>query len=291
MFIARKFTPSWLGGSLIFAFSSAPEGAPPAVLLDLGVDMRNKTMDKMPAARRQINMSMSPQMTCRSKRILRGRLTEALTSCRVGLWLLVAAAAGWFGCATTRQACNAANTAEDVAAFRQIVVQFTEAVGKTMQSLDQVIVQANRDPRKAIDDFALSVHRLEVDSVAARARTAAMRARGSAYFEQWQAHLAAAKDERVRKLAEEHRDKLKQSFEQGRLAMQQAREVFKPFLSGLKELRAVLESNPTLPGVDGAKESIRTARKQGRQVQEGLEAVLAELNTMATTLRPATPRP
>ena len=88
----------------------------------------------------------------------------------------------------------------------------------TLRSLDEISVQAHRDPRPAYEAFAKAVHRLEVDSIRMRARTHAMRARGDAYFEHWEEYLATVKNEQVRKLAEEHRPELKQSFEQLHLA-------------------------------------------------------------------------
>jgi hypothetical protein len=85
---------------------------------------------------------------------------------------------------------------------------------------------------------------------------------------------------------------LKQSFEQAQLAAQQVREVFRPFLSDLQKLRAVLEADPSLARIDSAKSLILAAKDKGRQVQQGLDHLLAEMNSMTALLRPpgAAPR-
>ena len=62
--------------------------------------------------------------------------------------------------------------------------------------------------------------------------------------------------------------------------------MFRPFLSDLQKLRAVLEADPTLARIDAAKGLILAAQDEGRQVQQGLDRILAELNSMTAMLRP-----
>ena len=111
-------------------------------------------------------------------------------------------------------------------------------------------------------------------------------ANGDAYFEHWQAYLATVNNKQVRTLAEERRPELKHSFEQVHLAARQIHEVFRPFLSDLQKLRAVLEADPTLARIDAQKSLILAAKDKGRQVQQGLDRFLAEMNSVAALLRP-----
>ena len=203
-------------------------------------------------------------------------------------WRLVpqaAVVAALTGCATTETGPNAPTPRADFIEYRQIVVQSMVLMDATLRSLDEISVQAHRDPRPAYEAFAKAVHRIEVDSIKMRARTQAMRARGDAYFEHWEEYLATVKSEQVRKLAEEHRPELKQSFEQVHLAAQQVREGFRPFLSDLQKLRAVLEADPTLGHIDAQKGLILAAKDKGRQVQQGLDRILAEMNSTTALLR------
>jgi hypothetical protein len=62
--------------------------------------------------------------------------------------------------------------------------------------------------------------------------------------------------------------------------------VFRPFLSDLQKLRAVLEADPTLARIDAQKALLLAAKDKGRQVQQGLDRILAEMNSMTTLLRP-----
>jgi hypothetical protein len=201
-------------------------------------------------------------------------------------WPAAAALAVLIGCATTETASKVPTPRDDFRDYREIVVQAMGLMDTTLRSLDEISVHANQEPRRAYAAFAKSVHRLEVDSIKMRAHTQAMRARGDAYFEHWQAYLATVQDEQVRKLAEEHRAELKQSFAQAQEAAQQVREGFRPFLSDMQKLRAVLEADPSLAHIDAQKGLILAAKDKGRQVQQALDRILAEMNSMVALLRP-----
>ena len=223
-----------------------------------------------------------------SKMTLRSIIQAGIRNTRSPLRLLPQAAvvAALVGCATTETVSKAPTPRDDFNEYRNTVVECMSLMDATLHSLDEISVQARRDPRPAYQAFAKAVHRLEVDSIKVRARTQAMRARGDAYFEHWQEFLATVDSEPVRKLAEEHQAELKQSFEQVRLASQQVREVFRPFLSDLQKLRAILEASPTLAHIDAQKDLILAAKDKGRQVQQGLDRILAEMNSMVALLRP-----
>ncbi len=190
------------------------------------------------------------------------------------------------GCASTDSARRAPTPRQDFPEYRHLVVLAMKHVDATLRALEEVTVQANRNPRSAYEAFAKAVGQLEVGSIRVRERAQAMRARGAAYFEHWEETLATARNDQVRKLAEEHKAELKEGFERVRQASQQAREAFRGFLSDLQKLRAVLEAEPTLARIDAQKSLILAAEDKGRQVQQALDRVLAEMNSTSALLTP-----
>ena len=220
-------------------------------------------------------------------------LHVAMRNARTHLrWLLLAGLATILpGCASTDTSRREPTPRDDFFEYRQIVVEAMDQVDSALGALEELEVAANRDPRKAYAAFAQAVHRLEVDSIRVRARTEAMRARGEAYFEYWDKYLSGMEDERVRKLAAEHRAELKRSFEQGQEAAEQVRGRFRPFLTDLQKLRAVLEAEPDLARIDAQKSLILAAGEKGRQIQQGLNRLLAEMNSWVALLTPAGPAP
>jgi hypothetical protein len=207
-------------------------------------------------------------------------------ACRSLRWGPVVVATVLLGCASTETARNEPTPRDDFREYRQIVVLAMRQVDGVLRALDEVSVQASRDPRPAYEAFAKAVHRLEVDSIKVRARAQAMRARGAAYYEHWENYLATVKNEEVRRLAQEHRAELRTSFEQARSSAQEVRELFRPFLSDLQKLRGGLEASPTLARIDSEKSLILSAKAKGREVEEDLDRILAEMNSMVALLTP-----
>jgi hypothetical protein len=189
------------------------------------------------------------------------------------------------GCASTDTGQKTPTPQQDFQEFRQLVVASIARVDATLRALDNLAAQANGNPRTAYEAFSKAVQRLDVDSIHVREHLQAMRARGDAYFEHWDAWLATVNNEGVGQRAAEHREALKQSFEALRAAAQQVREGFRPFLSDLEKLCAVLDEAPTLAHIDAQKTVILAADEKGKQVQQNLERILAEMNTMTGLLR------
>jgi hypothetical protein len=206
---------------------------------------------------------------------------------RLRHWSLALVGAALIGCASTDTALKQPTLRQDFLEYRQLVVLAMTQVDAALRSLDELSAQANADPRRAYAAFARSVHRLEVDSIKVRSRVEAIRARGLGYFENWEKYLAGVDNAEVRRRAEEHRAELKQSFEDTRQASQQVREAFRPLLTDLQKLRAVLEAEPTLARIAAQKDLILAAKHKGRQVQQGLDRILAEMNGMTAMLRPS----
>jgi hypothetical protein len=166
-------------------------------------------------------------------------------------------------------------------------------VGAVLRSLDAVAKHADHDPRPAFQRFDEALHQLEVVSIKTRARADAMRARGDAYFEEWEQDLSGAGDEHTRRAAVERRAQLRQTFAKIRRNSQQVREEFKSFLSNLRDLRILLGNDLTVTGIDAAKTVLLRTNSDGLRVQQALSGVVAELNSVAAILsaRPAPKQP
>ena len=197
-----------------------------------------------------------------------------------------ALAAALLGCASTSTVPKEPTVRDDFLEYRQLVVLGIKQVSATLDALNEVEVQARAKPRPAYQAFAKAVQQLEVDSIRVRARTAAMRARGNAYFDAWEKYLSTVPREEVRRLAEEHRADLRKSYDEIQTAAQQAREIFRPFLTDVQKLRAVLEAEPDLTHIDAQKALFLAAQDKGHQVLQALKRILAEINTVTAMLTP-----
>jgi hypothetical protein len=193
------------------------------------------------------------------------------------------------GCANTGVSRQANEAGAGVAEFRQVVFKVRIALSATLTALDQLTVDADGNLRTAFRRFDESLHQLEVDSVQARARADAIRARGDAYFEEWEEQLSGAGNDQSGQAALERRAQLRRTFGEIRRTSQQAREEFKPFLSNLRDLRVVLGNDLSLTGIDAAKVLILKTQADGRRVERALDEVLAELNSVAAAVKSKAP--
>ena len=174
-----------------------------------------------------------------------------------------------------------------IAEFRNEIVDVKKEVDATLASLDKIVAQATVDPRKAFKEFEKNVPRVDSAAAKAKKRAAEMKEKGKDYFNQWEKELAAVNDPDIRKLAEERRTKLQAAFAKIRTSMEPARDQFNTWLTDLKDLQKYLGNDLTIGGIDAAKDLIAKNKSAGLAVQQNLDKVIAELNTVVATITPA----
>jgi hypothetical protein len=174
-----------------------------------------------------------------------------------------------------------------IADFRDEIVDVKKAVDATMASLDKIVATASTDPRKAFKEFDKSVPRIDSAAGKAKKRAADMKEKGKAYFETWEKDLANVRDPEIRKLAEDRKLKLQETFGKIKTSIEPARDQFSSWLANLKDLQKYLSQDLTIGGIDAAKDLIAKSKKDGVDVQQTLDRVIGELNTVVATITPA----
>jgi hypothetical protein len=178
-------------------------------------------------------------------------------------------------------------TGASIAEFRDEIVNIKKEVDATMTTLDKIVTTAATDPRNAFKNFDKAVPRVDDAAKKAKKRAEDMKARGQAYFAQWEKEVAAVNNPEIRKLAEERKAKLQAVFGNIKTFMEPARDQFNTWLAELKDLQKYLGNDLTIGGIDAAKELIGKAKTGGQGVQQSMDKVIAELNTIVATLTPA----
>jgi len=202
----------------------------------------------------------------------------------------VALASCLTSCSTTGYQ-QADKTGASIAQFRQEITAAKLAVDDTVKSLGQVAVAANTNPRPAFEQYSKSLNNLEAMAAKAKARAADMNAAGQAYFANWEKELANLNNPEIKAMATQQRAKLQATFDSIRKAAQPLKEQFDPWLSDLRDLRQYLSNDLTISGVDAAKPIFAKTQAEGFEVQKSMDALVAELNSVAATLTPANVQP
>jgi hypothetical protein len=198
----------------------------------------------------------------------------------------LAAAALFTGCATSGYQ-QADKTGAGIAQFREEVAKAKLAVDDTVKSLGQVAVTANTNPRDAFKQFTKSLANLESTAAKAKKRAADVKAQGQAYFANWEKELAQLKNPEIRRLAVQQKAKLQAAFDSIKTVATPLKAQFDPWLSNLQDLQKYLSNDLTISGVDAAKPLFAKTQTEGVEVQKSMDALVAELNTVAATLTPA----
>lgn len=178
-------------------------------------------------------------------------------------------------------------TGASIAEFRDEIVNVKKEVDATMTSLGQIVAEATINPRNAFKEFDRNVP--GVDSAAQKAKKHAedMKAKGQEYFKQWEKELANVNNQEIRKLAEARKAKLQEVFGNIKAVMEPVRDQFNAWLADLKDLHKYLSNDLTISGIDAAKELISKTNTEGQAVQQSMDKVIAELNTIVATITPA----
>lgn len=174
-----------------------------------------------------------------------------------------------------------------IAEFRDEIINIKKEVDTTMVALDKIVTTAATDPRKAFKDFDKAVPEIDDAAKKAKKRATDIKERGQAYFAAWEKELAGVNNPEIRQLAEERKVKLQTAFSSIRTSMEPARDQFTSWLANLKDLQKYLSNDLTIGGIDAAKELIGKAKSEGQGVQQSMDKVIGELNTIVATLTPA----
>jgi hypothetical protein len=204
--------------------------------------------------------------------------------------MTLVAAALITGCKSTGYQ-QADKTGSGLADFRTEIVNGKKAVDSTLSALDQIATSANTNPRQAFERYAKEVANLDSIANKARKRGQEMKDQGQAYFAQWEQQLSQVKDENIRKLAQDRKAKLQESFDKIREYTEPLKEQFDPWMSSLKDLQSYLSNDLTVTGVAAAKKPFAKAKSDGLKVQKSMDKLIEELNELAATLTPANVQP
>lgn len=205
--------------------------------------------------------------------------------------LLLSLAFGWGGggCASgpDKSSSSAPKPGSGIAEYREVARGAHLAVAATVTSLEALAAPSNQPllQHPALPGFDRAFHRLELTSITARARADAIIARGQGYFDEWKANLSDIDDRAAAQTEAERYRRLFGHFEQIRERSGGVREVFRPFMTRLREFRARLDQPAKAPSGEAAQQEIKGLLTDGRRVLQTLDSVSTALNEAEVELR------
>jgi len=170
-----------------------------------------------------------------------------------------------------------------IEALRIEAVGVRRQVGMTLESLNR-LQSESVDLREQFTQYTEALAKMEAQAKVARERAEAMGKEGRAFFNSWEQQIGSIANTEVRELAKARYDKRAKSYQKIIASMGEVRELAKPFMSDLNDLKTLLGAELSRETVTSAKKLFQQANLRGGDVTESLADVETALDRVGGEL-------
>jgi chromosome segregation ATPase len=174
------------------------------------------------------------------------------------------------GCATTgmERATKTTETTQKVETdYRETSLQ----INATNASLRELILPSQTDIKKAYDDYAKNVNKMEKLSAQLNEHTEKMQSQREKYFAEWDSSYT---NPRIQTLSERRRNELQQTYAKIPEASIGVKGTLSSYLTDIRDIQTYLSNDLTPHGIESIKPIARKAIYDGEQVQESIKPLL-----------------
>lgn len=201
------------------------------------------------------------------------------------LVLVISAAGILAGCATTGyQRAERAKTS--MHSTRQQALGAKFQVTRTMNALQGVVGATESDLRPGYRKLVIELKFLEKAAARARWRAKAMRKHSASYFNGWAKEIESMLSEGIRTQSAQRRTQSIVSYRQIERAMQEVEAAYTPLLADMRDIQSHLKQDLTASGIAAVRGNAATARKDAAALQGRINALVAEIDRVASELMP-----
>jgi chromosome segregation ATPase len=172
---------------------------------------------------------------------------------------------------------------EKIQAMREETVKIRRQIEVTMEELRRLTVK-DVDLRPQFEKFKGELTKMEGQAKVARDRADAMKAKGAASFAEWEKEVESINDEDIRNEAAKRMAKRQKSYNAILTSMTDAKEELVPFMSNLRDVQKLLDSELTQSTVNSTKTLIRKTGWNAEDVRNSLADVEKELDRVSGEL-------
>jgi len=158
-------------------------------------------------------------------------------------------------------------------------------IDKVTASLNKLSsAQAGQDLRPLFKDYSSNVDKL--DSIAKQVRKQAeeMRAKGQAYFKDWDAEQAKINNEDIKARSAQRRAEVEQSFARVNADFQTLKDAYQPLMSDLQDIRTALNTDLTPGGVASIKPIANRVANEAIAVKNAIGPVETEFKALGVKM-------
>ena len=139
--------------------------------------------------------------------------------------------------------------------------------------------------------YSGSVSDLESSAKDISSKVASMRGKGDEYFKAWDEQAAQIKNEDIKNRSAQRKAEMQKRFTDIKMSYTEASELFKPFLSDLKDIQTALATDLTTGGVSAIKGAADKANKDSTPLKVSIDKLVAQFKDLGVALQAAAPPP
>ncbi|MHC5212161.1 MAG: DUF2959 family protein [Planctomycetota bacterium] len=160
---------------------------------------------------------------------------------------------------------------------------------EAQEALEALLATSSGDLVPVFDEFEKSVDALRAQAEAVSRLPERLRARGDAYFDQWEQDLTRVHDPSLRATSASRRGEALAAYNGVVGTMWTAQTVFDPLLSLMRDVRVVLGNDLTAGGLDSVRGMSERVAHENATVAERLDGLMAEVEVVADALSSSLP--
>lgn len=154
----------------------------------------------------------------------------------------------------------------------------------TVNALNALTRQSKGDLRPSYEAFCAEVGRTEYAAASTRSRIQWMAGQGRQYFRDWEQTVNGINNVSLQKKAQKRMKSVQEDYGDVEVALQQAADKFRPFLSDLNDIKETLASDVTPSGVKAVRSSARSANWNYQSVERAISKALKGMGKMEKAL-------
>ena len=179
-------------------------------------------------------------------------------------------------------------TSESIMSTADQLAQGREQIDKVNASLTNLSnAQPGQDLRPLYKDYSSNVDKLDSIAADVRKQAEAMRSKGQAYFQEWEAEQAKINNEDIKTRSVQRRAEVEQAFSRINDKSQRLKDAYQPLMSDLKDIRTALNNDLTPGGIAAIKPIANRVAKETVVVKAAAGSVESEFQTLGMNMSAA----
>jgi len=179
-------------------------------------------------------------------------------------------------------------TSESIMSTADHLAQGREQIDNVNASLTNLSnAQPGQDLRPLYKDYSSNVDKLDSIAADVRKQAEAMRSKGQAYFQEWEAEQAKINNEDIKTRSVQRRAEVEQAFSRINDKSQRLKDAYQPLMSDLKDIRTALNNDLTPGGIAAIKPIANRVAKETVVVKAAAGSVESEFQTLGMNMSAA----